>query len=364
MKNVPKSVCLAALLSALVLPPLDPASADAPVTDGLICSFTTVIDPTAEEGTQTGQLEGGPVLFTVAPDGTTPQEGTLICRVQVVDAFASDHTGSGPSVSGRINAAGVAVAGPYVITINRTGSQNVFLCSEFVDNSEGLVYYWDDDNSEWSTNPVVHCGLSLTGDKGGAPRDSEVLVDSIICPILALVFPPEGDIPGIWDCPPYGNARRYVQRPPGGNGGGSHGGGHQPDPNPDTPVYPTGTIIISGSALGFHVSYGAFNPPRDQWTCSPPEPTLTVSCTPPTPPAGYTNVCATVSVDVTNGGDGTVSGSSHCSTAPGAYAVSFGPTATPTHDTASQNSTFPWTCEAVPNQSVPGPWEVRCAVGN
>lgn len=30
-------------------------------------------------------------------------------------------------------------------------------------------------------------------------------VDLIVCPIFAILYPPEGDIPGVWDCPPYGN---------------------------------------------------------------------------------------------------------------------------------------------------------------
>lgn len=29
------------------------------------------------------------------------------------------------------------------------------------------------------------------------------LINSIICAVLALWFPPNGDIPGLWDCPPY-----------------------------------------------------------------------------------------------------------------------------------------------------------------
>ena len=194
-------VAVAALVSTAT-----PARADAPITNGLICSFATIIDPTAEEGVQSGQLEGGPVLFTTGTSGNEPQQGTLVCRIQVEDAFTADHDGgSGPTVSGHTNAAGVAVAVPQIISIQRTGTQNVFLCSEFVDDASGITYYWDDDLSEWSTLSTVHCGLSVTGDDGSGPSDLEILIDSIICPVLALVFPPEGDIPGIWDCPPYGN---------------------------------------------------------------------------------------------------------------------------------------------------------------
>ena len=29
------------------------------------------------------------------------------------------------------------------------------------------------------------------------------LIDALSCPVLAIMFPPEGDVPGLWDCPPY-----------------------------------------------------------------------------------------------------------------------------------------------------------------
>ena len=182
------------------------ARADAPVTDGLICRYTQIPDPWPAPGTERGRLEGGPVRFTEAPEGTTPQQGTLFCRVQVVDAFTSDHNGSGPTVTGHTNADGLATAGPADITINRSGTQNVFLCSEFHDDASGVTYYWDGDLSEWSTLSTVHCEISITGDDGSGPSDLEILIGSIVCPVLKLVFPPEGDVlSGTWDCPPYGD---------------------------------------------------------------------------------------------------------------------------------------------------------------
>ena len=35
-------------------------------------------------------------------------------------------------------------------------------------------------------------------------HELELLLDSVVCPVLAVVFPPQGDVPGVWDCPPYG----------------------------------------------------------------------------------------------------------------------------------------------------------------
>ena len=180
-----------------------PAVADPPIVDGVLCGFATVIDLSAEEGTQSGVLWGGPVLLTER-NGITPETGTLLCRVQVVDSFTSNHDGAGPYVDDD-GPRGVFLAGPQIITIQRTGTQNVFLCAEFVDS--GIPYYWDSASQNWSTSSNVPCDLSITGDGGDGPRDIEVLIDSIVCPLVALLLPPEGDIPGIWDCPPYGNRR-------------------------------------------------------------------------------------------------------------------------------------------------------------
>lgn len=46
--------------------------------------------------------------------------------------------------------------------------------------------------------PVVHAPIT---------RTQVECVDGcvIICLILILIFYPDGDIPGVWDCPPYGN---------------------------------------------------------------------------------------------------------------------------------------------------------------
>ncbi len=42
-------------------------------------------------------------------------------------------------------------------------------------------------------------------------------MDSIECPILKTLLPPDGDVPGYYDCPPYGNtetADLWVEPPP------------------------------------------------------------------------------------------------------------------------------------------------------
>jgi hypothetical protein len=252
-------VCALASVVAVGLP----ARADAPQSYGQLCDLQATDDPTAEAGTSTGELTGGPILLL--DQEAAPETGTLTCRVQV---GVADHTGTGPSVSG--HGTGLLTAGPSTVTYS--GGGVVYVCGEFTDDSDGLTYYWDGVNEDWSTDSTVTClrrlvcvagiGCENTGAvvcvaaigcngsgtllcvSGAGCNDYESTVcvsgagcnnngdtvcvagigcnnspsvvcvagigcnsglDPIICPVLAIVYPPEGDIPGIWDCPPYGN---------------------------------------------------------------------------------------------------------------------------------------------------------------
>jgi hypothetical protein len=124
-----------------------------------------------------------------------------------VQVDQATHTGSGPSVSG--HGTGVLTAGPAVINYTVSDTSNVYLCAEFTDDTDGLTHYWDDHLSEWSLDATVACGLSIPDNP--SPTPLPLLMDSIVCPLFAIVFPPEGDIVlpepigAVWDCPPYGN---------------------------------------------------------------------------------------------------------------------------------------------------------------
>jgi hypothetical protein len=119
-----------------------------------------------------------------------------------VTAGRPDHTVPGISVAGR--GTGVLTAGPAVVRYTADASDIVSLCSEFVDDSDGVTYYWDDVVGEWSTDPATECSFTVYQDDGG-PQLAD-LIDATVCPVLAVGFPPEGDVSWIWDCPPYGNA--------------------------------------------------------------------------------------------------------------------------------------------------------------
>ena len=199
------SIALAGLGSAFAVP------AHADVSDpgpGLICQFASVTDPTAEAGTQTGELSGGPLV--IQNDDGTPGSGTLTCRIQVT---VSNHTGTGPSVSG--HGTGVVTAGPSEISYTASATDNVYLCGEFTTDA-GVTLYWDDTSASWSVSASVSCGLAIGG--GGDDPLSQFEkdnIDPLICPILAglpsvpgvVDIGADGDlyVAGIfiWDCPPY-----------------------------------------------------------------------------------------------------------------------------------------------------------------
>jgi hypothetical protein len=120
-----------------------------------------------------------------------PGAGTLHCYLQVNNDIP---TGTGPGTSG--HGTGLVSAGPAQITYVATATDNVYLCSEFTDDYDGTTYYWDDVNGEWSTSAATPCGLATSTD-----GDPSALLQ-ILCPVTALLFPPEGDVPPILDCPP------------------------------------------------------------------------------------------------------------------------------------------------------------------
>jgi hypothetical protein len=191
-----KRLGLAAFLLALVAAPVGPARAA--VDDagpGVICQYSSMHDPLAA-GTQSGQLSGGPLVLTDSTTGL-PGSGTLTCRIQV---NMDGHTGTGPFVSG--HGTGVVATPPSVVRFAAAESDLVYLCGEFTDDSDGTTYYWDAIATAWTTDPAAPCEPPAVCDSCGNEPD---LLDLVVCPFLAVAFPPEGDVPGIWDCPPYGN---------------------------------------------------------------------------------------------------------------------------------------------------------------
>ncbi|MDQ1712228.1 MAG: hypothetical protein QOE45_1678, partial [Frankiaceae bacterium] len=164
-------------------------------------------NPGAEPGTQTGQVTAGPAFID---DGATPpgvtHSGNFICTIQV-GLTNSQHTGTDAAVvEGPTTPLVIAAQGQVTYTAGLLDP--VYLCTEIV--VDGTHLYFNDPNDptangNFDTTPNVDCGLATSEDS----QTIGEFIDSIICPFLALVFPPEGDIVlpdpigKVWDCPPY-----------------------------------------------------------------------------------------------------------------------------------------------------------------
>ena len=80
----------------------------------------------------------------------------------------------------------------------------MWLCTSVYVEGQGTLYY-DEVTGTWGGSGGA-CALAIT--TGARPSPPEGWLDATICPILQLVFQPEGDIVlpvagTVWDCPPY-----------------------------------------------------------------------------------------------------------------------------------------------------------------
>jgi hypothetical protein len=188
-----------------------PAFAAAPPSGpGAVCQFTSVSDPTVEGDVQTGQISGGPLVTvnvdTANPAASGPQTGTLSCYLQVDNANPTGPIGN-PGVSG--TGTGVVTAGPGQVTYTATATQNVYLCSQWTDSSDGTIWYFNDTTSDFSTT-ASPCGLAVsasTPDESGPLDGVFNLLNATVCPVLITVDHITNETPdlsAIWgDCEPY-----------------------------------------------------------------------------------------------------------------------------------------------------------------
>ena len=217
---IKKIAIVAVAVGGLTLPFAAPA--DATPSSRRICSFNSISDPTVEPGTQIGQVNGGPIT-----DSNLLATMTLTCTIQVggannthagVDAASASATGTNVAAA-CIHAdhqefwdervcPGVGVTlPPTQISYTSTEGQPVYLCTEVSVN--GTVYYYDDASGSWSASASATCGEAIQQDLIPEPLFSLInsileQVDPTICPFIAMAFPPEGDVLGVYDCPPYG----------------------------------------------------------------------------------------------------------------------------------------------------------------
>ncbi len=213
-----KKLALAAIVATTLAGSFTGTAVAGPEADGptgFLCGFSSITNPNAEANTQTGEIDGGPLVVTTGEGATTaPASGTLTCTIQV--GANSTHAGAdAPGGKVSANGTGVVVIPPSVVSYTAAPEQAVYLCSQFTYTGGGTVYFHADndddpstDTGHWSADANSECGLAIsasTPEEPGPVNELELLIDSLICPTLKTLLPPDGDVAGVWDCPPYGN---------------------------------------------------------------------------------------------------------------------------------------------------------------
>lgn len=189
MREIAKRGAVMALVAAgLNLVPAGAADAQAV---GFLCGFTSVGSNTL--------IDGGPLVA----DERTGVTISMTCTLQ--HGANSTHAGADTASASSLFLPQAVVLPPTFVTFRPPAGAPIFICTQMKINS--TTYYHDDSTSSWSTSTSVPCKPYRLGGDIGEEVDRILVeeVDPVLCPVLSLVFPPEGDIPLLWDCPPYGN---------------------------------------------------------------------------------------------------------------------------------------------------------------
>lgn len=226
IKKIAKIAVMAVAIGTVQLTGAAPAQAH---PSGILCGFTSITDPNGEPGTQTGEVDGGPLveadLDADPPTVDATASLTLKCTIQV-GATGSTHLGP-DSASASASASGVVVLGPTTISYSAAVGLDVFLCTQVTVNGE--IHYYNSIDGEWSLDASVGCALAISQEVDPGPVGGEL--DPLLCPLLwelAPLFPPPplGPLGAIiymvrqdgpdydgadvyingelfWDCPPY-----------------------------------------------------------------------------------------------------------------------------------------------------------------
>ena len=210
-----RELLLAAAVSATVLSGA-PAGAQAPTTAGNLCDFASIERP-GEPGVQVGEIDGGPLVVADLSDlVANPVSATLTCSIHV---GWDNWNHAGPvAVSASATGAVVVTLPPTVVSYRLIPDEGWSFCTALtVTDAHGDTQhlYWHEWEQEFSTSNTVPC-YQPWGPPPPPPIWELVedlflqVVDPVLCPLLAIAFPPEGDVDvpvlggPFWDCPPYG----------------------------------------------------------------------------------------------------------------------------------------------------------------
>ena len=197
-----------ALVAVVALLPFAPSPAGAAEPAGVECEYSGVSEPQASQR-GTAEIDAGPIVLDSDPAGQ-PVWGSVTCTLLVNGSRHSDTAAAVATVTSDVTP-GVAHLAPTLVWYGVDPDDVVVLCTR-VDVVGGPTYYWtppqtSDGAGSWSTDPDAPCDGWHAGSELLATLldQAEAALDTVVCLPLAVLFPPEGDVDGIWDCPPYGS---------------------------------------------------------------------------------------------------------------------------------------------------------------
>jgi hypothetical protein len=195
-----------AAAAALLLAAAPSAAAVTPDPAGFPCAVDLV--PVTWSDDDRAVLSGGPLADDRVPGADGAATLTLRCSLQ--DAW---HADAPDLASASATGDGVVVLPPTPVTY--AGQPWApYLCHEVTVTRPGgasTTLYRDDETHAWTNDPAAACDDLFVACPDRAARSHDdckgvatgPAVDAAVCPVLATWFPPEGDVEGVWDCPPY-----------------------------------------------------------------------------------------------------------------------------------------------------------------
>lgn len=196
-----------ALLGLLASLAFAPAAHAFPAPAGALCGVATANSAPAP-GTQNGFVLSGPVAMRDS-NPRIVHTGYVACAVQV---NAAAHSAADVCATATLIGPVSAVLPPVPCSYPATANDTVYVCTSVHITGQPALYY-DDTAGVWSTSSAAPCApatrLRCDNSEPACATANGVLtpvkdtLDQLLCPPLALVFPPQGDVPPVWDCPPY-----------------------------------------------------------------------------------------------------------------------------------------------------------------
>lgn len=183
-----------------------PAAAAPPLVEGVTCGYTFVRAP---GGGWVGEIDGGPVAAVSADVASL----TLTCSIVAGPSYGYDDP---PLATASATGPGVAAIPPTPFA-GMLPDRTLGVCTHVsLTMRDGATHelYYDGERGEFTTGSGARCAVptapcTTSGQRCSPDQTLPMLVDltrSVLCPVLALALPPDGDVPpgdALYDCPPY-----------------------------------------------------------------------------------------------------------------------------------------------------------------